>query len=336
MKAVSFSYLKDQTKVVEIPTPTLSDNEVLVKVKYSALDTAFDAVINKTLVGGFLHKRSDPLLLGWHFSGIIIETGKGIAYDPSSSLKVGSAVFGHLLHDHKTEQGAISEYIAVPATYCAPKPDSISWELAAASTVEGLTALQALRDYGNIKKNPDSESSALCILINGAGGQVGGAAVQIAKRMGAHVTAICSTKDVDRVAGQLGADVVIDRGKTLNVLENFQKGQFDIIFDTPNVLSSLQTLRYLKPRGRTVMTVPSCWSFVSGFLWSYLFSRKKVVFVAVHPRAEDLNMLGHWLEDGLTIDIDSIFPARDMESALARNRDNRKKGRVVVKVEDAW
>jgi NADPH:quinone reductase-like Zn-dependent oxidoreductase len=338
MKAVAFTNHKDQTQIRETPTPEVSDNEVLVKVKYSALDTSFDTVINKTFVGSFVHKRTDPLWLGWHFSGVVVKMGTNPPQNDtstSSSFKVGSAVFGHLPYAPDNEQGAIAEYITVPIDACALKPTSIPWDLAAASTTEGLTALQSLRDYGGLKMNSDKDQQS--ILINGAGGQVGGVAVQIAKLMGAHVTAICSTKDVDRLESQLGADVVIDRRKTSNVSARLKKGQFDMIFDTPNALSSLKSLKYLKPKGTIVMTLPDNWSFVSGFLWTHLFCRKKVVFVEVKSKKADLEVLGRWLEDGLKVDIDSTFQAKDMSKALARNRDAaHKKGRVVVKVENGW
>jgi len=118
-----------------------------------------------------------------------------------ADLKVGDDVFGHLQYDSQTIQGSFSEYIGVPDTDCAKKPTDVAFGVAAATPTDAMTALQ---DEGGLEEG-------MRLLVLGGGGCVGAAAIQIAKALGAsHVTATCSTRDVERVRS-LGADDVIDR-----------------------------------------------------------------------------------------------------------------------------
>merc|ERR1712226_1731456 len=242
-----------------------------VKVKYSALDTALDAVIQKTWTGGFVHKTTDPLFCGWHFSGTVEATGANV-----TDFSIGDDVFGHLQYDPGTDQGSCAEYITVKADACAQKPASVSFELAAASATEVLTAFQSIRNEGGLVDNSKDTSKRQSILIVGAGGQVGGAAVQIAKLMGAHVTAVCSTKDVDRVKNKLGADVVIDRKKN------------------PNILPYTKVFQFLKPGGNIVVTLPT-WGLLWGFMISFVTS-KNIKMIEVKSDKKDLELVSLWLE----------------------------------------
>lgn len=325
MKAVQFLYKTTETKTISTAKPTLDQpDDILVKVSYSALDTAFDTVVDKTFIGSFVHKFTDPLFLGWHFSGTVEQVGEGA----KSDFPIGSKVFGHLQYAPETEQGSLAEYIVVKADACATKPDSVDASVAAASATEVLTALQSIRDEGGLV-----DGSKQSILINGAGGQVGASAVQIAKRMGATVTAICSTKDVNRVT-RLGADVVIDRKKTQNIFAALTENGYDVIFDTPNALSPSKSLKYLKGQGNYVMTLPN-WGILWGLFWA-MFTKKSVKMISVKSKKADLELLGSWLEDGFEVDVDCVVPIKDVERAAARNRASSKKGRVVVQVEGGW
>merc|ERR1712232_465352 len=333
MKAVAFTYKTEEINLVDVPKPELGNEELLIQVKYSALDTALDAVAYGKFEASILHKIQDPLVLGWHYCGQIEKIGSGV--EPER-FKVGDEVFGHLQYNGKTTQGSLSEYVTVKADSCTLKPIEVSADVAAASTTETLTALQALCDQGGLKRsNKKSKEIATAVLVNGAAGGVGSAAVQIAKQLGATVTAICSTKDIDRVK-KFGADVVIDRKKDTNFLARLlESNRFDVIFDTPSVLPAAKTLKLLKPTGRLVLTVPRL-DIWWGLLCS-LFTRKGIRMVMVESKKEDLDLIASWLKKSyVAVDIDSTFKVKDIGEAAARNRNRDKRGRVVVQVDGGW
>lgn len=323
MKAISF--VDARPRVVETETPTPRNDEVLVKVHFSALDTTLEPIIQKTSLGKMLHSLADPLFCGWHFSGTVEETGP-----KASDFERGMQVFGHLPVSSKTTQGSLSEYITVKSDALALKPSSIAMDMAAAATAEPLTALQGLRDVGKLPKGGGT------VLINGAGGQVGSCAVQIARALGSRVTAICSTKDVDRVAN-LGATTVIDRKTTPDVLGQLQRGEFDVILDTPGKLSARKMIRFLKPRGVYVNPAPDdILDFLLGKLFA-VFSSKSVDFMIVESKRKDLEQIGGWLEDSsLRIELDSVHDIQNIAEAMKRQNDPSKQGRVVVKVEGGF
>jgi len=338
MKAVAFKYKTEEINVVDIPKPKLGNEELLIKVKYSALDTALDAVAYGKFEAGFLHEIKDPLVLGWHYSGRIEKIGSCVEKD---TFEVGDEVFGHLQYNGKTSQGSLSEYVTVKADSCTLKPIKVSADVAAASTTETLTALQALCDEGGLRKSSSSnkkssKQTAASVLVNGAAGGVGSAAVQIAKQLGATVTAICSTKDVDRVK-KFGADVVIDRKQSTDFLDRLllESNRFDVVFDTPSVLPAAKTLKLLQPTGRLVLTVPRL-NIWWGLLCS-LFTRKAIRMLMVESKKEDLDLVASWLTNGcVDVDIDSTFKVKDIGEAAARNRNRDKRGRVVVQVDGGW
>jgi len=324
MKAISFVNAKPQ--IIQTDKPTPNEDEILVKVQYSALDTALEPVIQKTFVGGMLHKRTDPLFCGWHFSGIVEEVGSKV-----SDFQCGNEVFGHLPYSSSTTQGSLSEYITVKHDALAIKLKSIEMDMSAASTTEPLTAMQALRDIGKLPKQGGH------VLINGAGGQVGSCAVQIAKALGSKVTAICSTKDTNKVT-ELGATTVIDRKKTPDVLGQLEPGQFDVIFDTPGKLSARKIAKFLKEKGVYVNPSPDdMMDFLLGKLYT-LFSPKSVSMIMVEPKKADLEQVMLWLEDSsLKINIDSVHDIKHCAAAMERQNDlSKKNGRVVIKVEGGF
>jgi len=273
---------------------------------------------------------TDPLYCGWHFSGVVEAVGSKVAL---GDFERGMQVFGHLPYSSKTTQGSLSEYITVKSDALAVKPKSMEMDLAAAATTEPLTALQALRDVGKLLSNKNRGGQ---VLINGAGGQVGSCAVQIAKLLGSEVTAIVSTKDVEKVT-KLGATTVIDRKKTRNVMSHLTVGQFDVIFDTPGKLSAREITKYLTTNGVYVNPSPDdMLDFLLGKLFT-LFSSKKVEMIMVESKKADLEQIGKWMEgSSLKVDVDSVHDIRDCSGAMLRQKDPSKNGRVVVKVQDGF
>lgn len=319
MKAMQFEIKGGDPQVVEIAKPVPRDNEVLVKVAAAAIDTGLETVIENHFDAMFLHSKKAPLYLGWHFSGIVEALG-----DKVTTLREGQDVFGFLQYSPDTTQGSFSEYIVVGEEDCAIKPAPVSFEEAAASTTEALTALQAIRDIGGL-------SNGKRILIVGAAGSVGSAGVQIAKQLGAHVTAVCRTKDVDKVM-ELGADECIDRSKVdpLKV-----KSKYDVIFDTPSACKASSYLSLLNKKGVYVQTLPTL-GMLSGMFWT-LFTSKKVRMVMAKSKQKDLELVGKWLADGhLKIAIDSTFKSHDMTKAMQRYADKSRNGRVVIQVKEGF
>lgn len=308
----------------EIARPTPKANEILVEVTYSAIDTSLASIASKDMASGYIHDmKVKPLVIGYHFSGTVKAVSTQV-----SSIKIGDAVFGHLQYEPKQQQGAYSEYITVSEHDVALVPSSknVSMEKAAAGTTEALTALQAMRNLGGLQKGHD-------ILIIGAGGGVGSAAVEIAKALGANVTAVCSTKDVTRVQ-QMGADRVVDRSKQ-DV--SGIKEKFDVIFDVPSRYSFLlQGMKWLKPGGAFVNTLPGLEKLAFGWFWP-IITKKRMETVQVESKKADLELIGSWMVDNaLTIDIDSIYKISDFAAAWERQDDRTKTGRVVIQVKDGW
>lgn len=308
----------DEAALAEIPKPAPDKGEVRVKVVASSVNPGEEKVISGDFVGRFLHARTSPLVLGWDFSGTVDALGEGVA-----DLQEGTAVWGHLAFSSSQKQGAFAEYITISREEIAVKPDKVPHHMTAASATVTMTALQSLRDEGELAEGKN-------VLIVGAAGGIGSVAVGIAKRLGAHVTAICSTKDVDRVTA-LGADTVIDRKKSDPLAAN---AAYDLVFDTPGVYSFGQCAKVIGKGGAYVTTMPGA-SLFAGMIHALLTGRR-CRFVQVASKRADLELVGNWLSEGLEVPIDSRHRVADLNAALKRQNDRDRSGRVVVDVADGW
>ncbi len=310
--------MSGQFKMTEIPVPVPKQNEVRVRVIVAGVNPAEGKVLSGGMVGRFLHSYASPLVLGWDFSGVVDAVGAGV-----SDLPVDTAVWGHLAFTPPQRQGSFSEYIVIARDELAAKPDDVSFDVAAAAATPAMTALQSLRDLGRLKQGRK-------VLIIGAGGGVGAMAVGIAKRLGAHVTAICSAADGERVKA-LGADEIIDY-RSEDPLGD--EPAFDVVFDTPAIHTFAQCANILLPGGNYITTLPNA-ALVTGKL-STLFSSKSCHFIQVASKQEDLELVATWLSDGLQVPIDSAYAVADLAEALARQESRDRKGRVVVTVDGGW
>jgi len=323
MKAVAL--LKDgSAEVTDIARPEAKRGEILVRVEYSALDTAFEEVASRTFIpGSLLHSlRARPLVAGWHFSGTVEGTGDGTAW-----LKVGDEVFGHLQYSGSTRQGSLSEYITVPEDECSKVPDGIPLTTAAAAPSEALTAVQGLRKAGALEGKR--------VLVVAAGGAVGFLSIQMAKVMKAsEVTGICSTKDVGRVKGLV--DDVIDRTE-IDITKQLANKKYDVIYDTSGKYSILQLKYALKKGGTFVSTIPSPLNSPPlSYLVKALTGRANVSLM-VQCNRPDLETVGGWLAAGkLEVPIECTHGVKEIEAARERNRSPKKRGRVVIKVKGGW
>jgi NADPH:quinone reductase-like Zn-dependent oxidoreductase len=316
MRAMSVT--EQGVQLVEVPMPEPSADEVLVRVVSSSVNAGEEKVLEGGLVGRFLHAKTTPLILGWDFSGTVQAVGRGV-----TDLAPGQPVWGHLEFSHAQTQGTYAEYVTAPRAELAIKPDDVPCDVAAAAPTVTMTSLQSLRDLGQL--GPGNR-----LLIIGAGGGIGSVSVGIGHRLGAHVTAVCSTKDVERVEG-LGPDVVLDRRETDPLTGT---ASYDVVFDTPGVYSFGRCARAITKGGAYVTTLPGP-GFFPGLVRS-MFSSKRCHFVQVASKRADLELVGEWLSGGLQVPIDSRFPVTELGAALSRQKDRGRAGRVVVDVADGW
>ncbi|MGD9599902.1 MAG: NAD(P)-dependent alcohol dehydrogenase [Steroidobacteraceae bacterium] len=260
----------------------------------------------------------DPAF-GVDFAGTVVAVGSAV-----TRFKPGDAVFGG-------RTGAFGEYVVVRETRAiVAKPANVSFEQAAAVPVAGVTALQALRDKGGLKPGQK-------VLINGASGGVGTFAVQIAKVLGARVTGVCSTRNVELVRS-LGADEVIDYTK-----DDFTKrtGQYDLIVDMVSSHPLRATLSALKPDGVLVIVGSNDKGNFLGPLKRSLraillapFVSRRIENLMADLDPEDLDYLAGLMRAGaLTPVIDRRFTLEQVPDAMAYLETGRARGKVVVGID---
>ncbi len=306
-------------QLVDVQKPIPADNEVLVKVHATTV-TATEAVFRQgkpyfsRLFTGF--RKPKIQTLGEELAGEVVAVGKDVA-----TFKIGDQVFGTAGPDF----GANAEYLCIPQDeVLVSKPSNLTCEEAAGSVDGFLTALPFLRDTGHIQ-------SGQSVLINGASGSVGAAAVQIAKYYGAEVTGVCSAANVEMVRS-LGADDVIDYTK-----EDFtQNGQtYDLIFDTVGKITFSHSKKSLKPEG-IFLEAGMGMGTMGAVLMTSLFGSKKAKIAATglrppHERVKDLNLLKELMEAGTIIPvIDRCYPLEQIAEAHRYVDTGRKKGNVVI------
>ena len=308
-------------RVEELAKRDPGRGEVRVGVRSAAVNPADYKVRSGRLAGRVLHASTAPLVLGYDFSGTVEKVGEGV-----TDVSVGEDVFGHLPYSPMNDQGTFAESVVVRADSIARKPRRVSHETAAAAATAGLAALQALRDDARVRAGHR-------VMIIGAAGGVGSLGVGVAKKLGAHVTAVCSASAVDFVK-RLGADEVVDLDRDDPLAH---PRRFDAVFDTPAAHSFAACRHLLVRRGTYVTTLLSA-PYVAGKLLS-LLSSKRCELLMVKPVRADLELLAHWLEDGLHVEIAERHPVREagraVESMAQRDHTGRL-GRVAIAVAEGW
>jgi NADPH:quinone reductase-like Zn-dependent oxidoreductase len=260
----------------------------------------------------------DPRI-GVDFSGTVQAVGKAV-----SKFKVGDEVFGG-------SSGSFAQYIGVSEREAvALKPAAVSHEQAAALPIAATTALQALRDHAHLKPGQK-------VLVNGASGGVGTYAVQIAKAMGAHVTGVCSTRNVSLVAS-LGADRVLDYSSV-----DFTAGnaQYDVVLDTVGNRNLRDIEKVLGPGGIAVVIAGSSRDPWIGPLsvplkistWGK-FADGQFKFFIADLNSNDLVYLAGLMEAGrLKSVIDRTYPLAQTAEAMAYVEEGHARGKVVIEVQ---
>ena len=325
MKAIVYTKYgsPDVLQFTDVEKPSPKDDEILVKV-FAASVNAYDwhfltaDIFLVRVMGVGLLKPKNPRL-GADIAGRIEAVGRN-----ARQFKPGDEVFGDMAGHGN---GSFAEYVSAPESAFALKPANLSFDEAAAVPMAGVTALQGLRDEGQIK--PEQK-----VLINGASGGVGTFAVQIAKSFGAEVTAVCSTRNVDQ-ARSIGADHVIDYTR-----EDFtQSGrQYDLILAANGYHSLSAYKRALTPRGIYVMAGGTQAQMFEAMLlgsWMSKTGSKKMGGVSARPKQEDLVFMKDLLEAGKVVPvIDRRYPLSQTAEAVRYLGEGHARGKVVITVED--
>lgn len=312
----------DVLQLQQVDKPVPQDNEVLVKIHTATATTAGIGARTGTpllarLFSGLTKPRNS--ILGVEFAGEIAQIGKDV-----TTYKVGDSVFGMT---GATTPSAYAQFTCLPEdSAMLTKPDTISFAGAAAIVEGGLTAINFLHNKANIQQGQK-------VLIYGASGSVGTASVQVAKSVGAEITAVCSTTNFDLV-NSIGADHVIDY-RTDDFTQNGQ--QYDIIFDTVGKRSFSACKDSLTPNGIYLNSGNA--ATILPMLWTRFFGKKKAILAAtyVRPASEnkkDLELLKGLIEaDKIQGVIDRTYPLEKTADAHRYVETGRKKGNVVIEIE---
>lgn len=322
MRAIVFTHYgaPGTLQLKEVPAPVPKDNQVLIKIHATTV-TAGDCEIRSFRISplfwlpvrlymGLLKPRVK--VLGQEFAGEVITVGKDVEH-----IKKGDLVFSST----DMNFGAYAEYICLPGKHpIGRKPANASFEEAATIPVGGLNALHFLQK-ANIQAGEK-------ILIKGAGGSIGTVAVQIAKSLGAEVTAVDSTKKLDMLR-RIGADHVIDYTR-----EDFTRNgeKYDVIFDIAGKSSFARSVRSLRPGGRYLLANVSLSGLIRGLFVS-MTGNKKVISGLAPYTMENLETLRALIEKGVIKPvIDKRYPLEEIKQAHIYVEEGHKTGNVVITV----
>ena len=306
-------------RVDEVECPTPGDDEVLVKIRATSV-TRSDAHLRAgtPFVQRFMSglRRPKRRILGHELSGEVVEVGSAV-----TEFEVGDRVFGALPY-LALRTGSHAEFMAIPEGWpLARIPAGLTFEQAAGVADGAFCALNGMRPVDVAGKD---------VLVYGASGSIGTAAVQLAKHFGAHVTAVCNGKNVELVRS-LGADEVIDYER-----DDFTKNgnTYDVIFDAVGKESFRRCRGSLRPGG---FYLPAD-GFRNMFLWLLhkRFGDRKVVFEFPRYRKEDLLLVAELLETGRYRPvIDRVYPLDDVVEATTYVETQQKTGNVVLTLNGA-
>jgi NADPH:quinone reductase-like Zn-dependent oxidoreductase len=307
-------------RLKEMDKPEIGDGEVLVRVQAAGVNPADWAIMSglpyiARPVYGL--RKPKVSVRGTDVAGTVEAVGNRV-----TRFGIGDDVFGWC-------NGSYAEYAAVSEGALAPKPLDLTFEQAAAVPMAGMVALQAIRDHGQVRAGQR-------VLINGASGGIGTFAVQIAKALGAEVTGVCSTRNVEMVRS-IGADHVIDYSK-----EDFTRGgkQYDFILDNVANHSLSDLRRALTPTG---MLVPNGGGFDHRWMASggrivraavlFQFGSQRLGNFLLSHMVEDLFALAELIEAGkVTPVMDRTYPLREAARAIGHVGEGHARGKVAITV----
>jgi NADPH:quinone reductase-like Zn-dependent oxidoreductase len=316
MKAIVYTKFgpPDVLQLKEVEKPIPKDNEILIKVR-AASANAYD----------WRHLRADPFLIRLMGAGLLKPKHKILGADIAGQVEAvgskakqfqpGDEVFG------EGSYGGFAEYVCVDENRFVLKPAHLTFEEAAAVPMAALTALQGLRDKGQIQAGQK-------VLINGASGGAGTFAVQIAKSFEAEVTGVCSTTKMDLVRS-IGADHVIDYTRE-DVTKNNQ--QYDLIFDVAAYRSSSKYKHILSASGTYVLAGGSFARIFQLMVKSMIGVKNMIVMVAKINQKDLLFITGLMNAGKVKSIIDKRYPLNETAEALRYLEEGHARGKVVITV----
>jgi NADPH:quinone reductase-like Zn-dependent oxidoreductase len=307
----------DVLHIREVDRPQLADDRVLIRVRAASVNALDWHVVHGSpafaVIAKLMRQPPQPPIRGLDVAGVVEAVGSEV-----TRFQPGDEVFGQ-------GRGTFAEYTLAFERGLVHKPPDLSFEQAGAIGIAGLTALQAVRDHGQVRPGER-------VLVHGAGGGVGTFAVQIAKALGSNVTAATSMRNLD-VVRSLGPDrvyVLTDDG--------FRDDRYDAIIDVASTRSIRGMLRLLTPTGRYVVTgAPkgSTSAFLLRLVWTRAvkrFDRRVVTFVARMER-EDLAALADMIVGGrIRVAIDRTYPLDEAAEAVRYVGTGQARAKVVVTV----
>ena len=321
MKAIV--YAGGALKLEEIEKPVPADDEVLIKVGAASVNPLDYHFLRHPFLRPLMARASKAKTLrpGRDIAGWVEAIGKNV-----TQFKSGDEVFGAC-------NGAFAEYACARESAFAIKPSKVSFEQAASVPVAGLTALQAFRDKAQLEPGQK-------VLINGAAGGVGTFAVQIAKTLGAEVTGVCSTRNVELVRS-IGADTVIDYTR-----EDFTSNgkQYDVIFDLVANHSFAEHRRVMTPKGIYIAagmvgldgSISSVLKRLVPELIKWRFVSQKSISLLAKLNREDLDIIGALIAEGrITPVIDRRYSLSEAPDAVLYLEEGHARGKVIIDVEHA-
>lgn len=312
MKAIVYkkNNFPDRLALCDVEKPSPQERDVLVKIQAVSINAAD----YRSMRMGIIPRRG---IFGADIAGQVEAVGNAV-----TKFRVGDDIFGDLAG---AGFGGFAEYAAAPEHFLARKPASVSYQQAAALPMAAVTALQGLRDKGELQPGQN-------VLIYGAGGGVGTFAVQLAKYLGARVTAVCGANNVELVRS-LGADRGVDYARE-DVLRSGER--FDLILGVNGNRSLLAYRRALAEKGKLVIVGGGIPQLISTLTFGALLSvgGKKMRSLAARPDANDLAWIIGLVEEGKVRPvIDRCYPLSETAAAVRYASQGHARGKVVICVE---
>ncbi|GAV78212.1 ADH_N domain-containing protein/ADH_zinc_N_2 domain-containing protein [Cephalotus follicularis] len=299
-------------KHVEVPVPTPSNDEVLLKVEATSLNP-----VDWKMQKGMMH----PSIPGIDVAGEVVDVGPGV-----KKFKAGDKVVSVLT---LRNGGGLAEFAVAKEIFTASRPPEVSAAEGAGLPVAGLTAHHCLTELAGIKL--DGSGQQKNILITAASGGVGHYAVQLAKLGNAHVTATCGARNIELVKS-LGADEVLDYKTPDGAALKSPSGQkYDAVIHCATGIAWSTFESNLSANGKVIDITPSLRGFMTLALKKLTFSKQQLMFMLLNPKVENLEYLIKLVKEGkLKTVIDSKYPLSKAEDAWARSVDGHATGKIIV------